>query len=191
MMSEVPTPANHTAKKSALNRSEFEVFAHHTSGASGDAHGDKLLEWATNPKFRAERIRYTRMRNMAAKAVDLNIPGGVYERDFSEKADGLQRMVFYYRSFYDAIKQILRNTRFAEKQYTEFDMAQTVGLKRKYGAINRGEMYEICQGIAGCNCSPVPIFLSSDATVICKKMGGHPIMCKCPFCLCTFIYSMI
>ena len=138
-MSEVPTPANHTAKKSALNRSEFEVFAHHTSGASGDAHGDKLLEWATNPKFRAERIRYTKMRTMAAKAVDLNIPGGVYERDFSEKADGLQRMVFYYRSFYDAIKQLLRNTRFAGKQYTEFDMAQTVGLKRKYGAINRGD----------------------------------------------------
>jgi hypothetical protein len=25
--------------------------------------------------------------------------------------------------------------------------------------------------------------LSSDATVICKKMGGHPIICKCPFCL--------
>jgi hypothetical protein len=24
--------------------------------------------------------------------------------------------------------------------------------------------------------SPVPIFLSSDTTVICKKMGGHPII---------------
>ena len=35
-------------------------------------------------------------------------------------------------------------------------------------------------------------------TVICKKMGGHPIICKCPFCLSqhvdkhnTCIYSMI
>ncbi len=64
-------------KKSALNRSEFEVFAHHTSGASGDAHGDKLLEWAMNPKFKAALIRYTKMRTMATQAVNLNIPGGV------------------------------------------------------------------------------------------------------------------
>jgi hypothetical protein len=77
VQSGVPHPANYMPKKSALNRSEFEVFAHHTSGASGDAHGDKLLEWAMNPKFKAALIRYTKMRTMATQAVNLNIPGGV------------------------------------------------------------------------------------------------------------------
>ena len=189
MQSVVPPPANYTPKISALNRSEFEVFAHHTSGASGDAHGDKLLEWATNPKFKAARIRYTKMRTMATKAVNLNIPGGVMDRDFTEKADGKQRMIFFFRSLYDAIKQILRNARFAGKQYTEYEMSLTPGMKRKYGAINRGEMYEIAQGIAGPLASPVPVFLSSDTTVICKKMGGHPIICKCQACLYQYIVS--
>jgi hypothetical protein len=36
-------------------------------------------------------------------------------------------------------------------------------------------MYEISQGYAGRDVSPLPVFLSSDATVICKKMGAHPI----------------
>ncbi len=138
-------------------------------------------EIGMNPKFKAARIRYTKMRTMAAQAVNLNIPGGVMSRDFTEKADGKQRMVFFFRSLYDsdAIKRLLRNSRFAGKQYTEFEMSHTAGMKRKYGAINRGEMYEIAQGIAGPHASPVPAFLSSDSTVICKKMGGHPVICKC------------
>ena len=132
-MSEVPTPANHTAKKSALNRSEFEVFAHHTSGASGDAHGDKLLEWATNPKFKKDRIRFTRMRTMGKKAVDLNIPGGVMSRDFTQPEDGPQRLVFFFRSLYDAIKELISRSRFKGKQYTQFEPVYTSGQKRKYG----------------------------------------------------------
>jgi len=93
--STVPPSAHHAPKKSPFNRSEFEVFSHHTSGATGDAHGDKLLEWAMHPKFKPDRIRYTKMRTMGKKAIDLNIPGGVMNRDFSEKADGSQRMVFF------------------------------------------------------------------------------------------------
>ena len=120
------------------------------------------------------------MRTMGTKAVDLNIPGGVMSRDFTEKADGSQRMIFFYRSLYDAIKQLARNSRFAGKQYTQFEMVHTADRKRKYGAINRGEMYEIAQGYAGADCSPMPVFLSSDTTVICKKMGAHPIICECP-----------
>lgn len=178
--STVPPPAHHAPKKSPFNRSEFEVFAHHTSGATGDAHGDKLLEWAMHPKFKPDRIRYTKMRTMGKKAIDLNIPGGVMNRDFSEKADGSQRMVFFFRSLYDAIKQLANNSRFAGKQYTQFEMVHTADRKRKYGAINRGEMYEIAQGYAGADCSPMPVFLSSDTTVICKHMGAHPVICECP-----------
>ena len=178
--STVPRPAHQPSKKSPFNRSEFEVFAHHTSGDSGDAHGDALLEWATNPKFKAKRVRFLKMKTMGKKAIDLNIPGGVMSRDFTEVTDGSQRLIFFFRSMYDAVKQLASNTRFVGKQYTQFEMAYTVGNKRKYGAINRGTMYENAQERAGNNTSPMPVFLSSDTTVICKKMGAHPIISECP-----------
>jgi hypothetical protein len=176
--SAVPPPRNRAQPTSAFNRSEFEVFAHHTASAahSGDSNGDRLLEWATNPKFKAQRVRYVRMRTMGKHAVKLNMPGGVLQKDFSEPADGAQRMIFFYRSLYDAVKQLLRSARLAGRQYTGFERVYSVGHKRKYGAINRGEMYEISQGYAGRDVSPLPVFLSSDATVICKKMGAHPII---------------
>jgi hypothetical protein len=188
----VPPPPHHKVRDSPFNRSEFELFSHHTSGASGDAHGDKLLEWATNPEFKKDRIRYTRMRTMGKKAIDLNIPGGVMSRDFTEPDDGPQRLVFFFRSLYDAIKQLARNTRFKGKQYHEFEVAYTAGQKRKYGSINRGTMYEIAQGYAGADASPMPVFLSSDTTVICKKMGAHPIICAYPprICVCMIMYAI-
>lgn len=113
---------------------------------------------------------------MGRNAVKLNVPGGVLQKDLSEPADGAQRMVFFYRSLYDAVKQLLRSARLAGKQHTQFEKVYTVGQKRKYGEINRSDMYETCQGYAGPDVSPVPVFLSSDATVICKKMGAHPII---------------
>ena len=76
-------------------------------------------------------------------------------------------------------------TRFAGKQYTEFEMLHSPGNKRKYGAINRGTMYEIAQGYAGADTSPMPVFFSrgsdTGTTVICKKMAAHPIICECPY----------
>ena len=176
MNSVVPPPAHHANLVSPFNRSELEVFAHHTTSAahSGDAHGDRMLEWATNPKFRPDRIRYTKMKTMGKKAVRLNIPAGVMHKDFTEPADGCQRMVFFFRSMYDAVKELLRSPRFRGRQYTEFEKVYTAGNKRQYGAINRGTMYEIAQGYAGPDVSPIPVFLSSDTTVICKKMGAHP-----------------
>ena len=193
----VPPPPHAVHMKSPFNRSEFELFATHTTSAehTGDAHGDRLLEWASHPKFRSDRIRYVKMRTMGKKAIKLNIPAGVLQKDFSEPADGAQRMVFFYRSLYDAIKQLLRSARFKGRQYTEFEKVYSVGHKRQYGAINRGEMYEICQGYAGRDVSPLPVFLSSDATVICKHMGAHPIICEplafsCQ-CINTCIYMHI
>lgn len=176
--STVRPPRNRAKPESHFNRSEYEAFAHHTTSAqhSGDSNGDRLLEWATNPKFKGERIRYVRMRTMGRNAVKLNVPGGVLQKDLSEPADGAQRMVFFYRSLYDAVKQLLRSARLAGKQHTQFEKVYTVGQKRKYGEINRSDMYETCQGYAGPDVSPVPVFLSSDATVICKKMGAHPII---------------
>ncbi len=152
--SAVPPPRNREQPDSQFNLSEFEAFAHHTSSAahSGDSNGDRLLEWATNPKFKAERVRFVRMRTMGRKAVKLNIPGGVLQKDLSEPADGAQRLVFYYLSLYDAVKQLLRSASLAGKQHTGFEKVFSAGQKRKYGAINRGEMYEISQGYAGPEC---------------------------------------
>jgi hypothetical protein len=48
--------------------------------------------------------------------VKLNIPGGVLQKDLSEPADDAQRMVLFYRSLYDAVKQLLRFARFAGRQ---------------------------------------------------------------------------
>lgn len=104
-------------------------------------------------------------------------------------ADGAQRMVFFYRSLYDAVKQLLRSARLAGRQHTQFDKVYSAGQKRKYGAINRGDMYEINQGYAGPDVSPLPVFLSSDATVICKKMGAHPIISESTNTCCVAIVS--
>ncbi len=84
--------------------------------------------------------------------------------------------MFFYRSLYDAVKQLLRSARLAGKQHTQFEKVYSVGQKHKYGEINRSDMYETSQGYAGPDVSPLPVFLSSDATVICKKMGAHPII---------------
>ncbi len=190
----VPPPRNHAQPDSQFNLSEFEVFAHHTTSAahSGDSNGDKLLEWVTNPNFKAERVRFVRMRTMGRKAVKLNIPGGVLEKDLSEPANGAQRMVFFYRSLYYAVKQLLRSARLAGKQHTGFERVYSAGQKRKYGAINRSEMYEISQGYKGPDVSPLPVLLSSDATVMCKKMGAHPIISESKImCACSYRHDTI
>ena len=52
--------------------------------------------------------------------------------------------------------------------------------KHVHSACNTGEVYEIAQVKAGPNVSPVPVFLSSDATLVSKSMGGHPIISESP-----------
>jgi hypothetical protein len=75
---------------------------------------DRLLEWATNSKFKDERVRHVRMQTMGRNAVKLNIPGSVdydhdneaskcVQKDLSEPADGAQFMVFFFRSLYDLL----------------------------------------------------------------------------------------
>jgi hypothetical protein len=192
----VVLPPPHAAnKKSPFNRSEFELFATHTTSAehTGDAHRDRLLEWVSHPKFRSDRIRYVKMKTMGKKVVKLNIPAGVLQKDFSKPADGAQRMVFFYRSLYDAIKQLLHNARFKGRQYTEFNKSYSVGHKRQYGAINRGEMYEICQKYAGRDVSPLPVFLSSDATLTPSSVS--PLHCPARAFIhaytCIYIYVLV
>ncbi len=138
----VPPPVDRAKTASPFNHSEFEIFSHHTTSAtrSSDAQGDRMLECATNQKFRADRVRFSKMKTMGKTAVKLNIPAGVMQRDFTEKADGCQRLVFFFQSIYDAIKELLLASLLRNKQYTEFEMCYSAGLarKRQYGSINSG-----------------------------------------------------
>jgi hypothetical protein len=60
-----------------------------------------------------------------------------------------------------------------------------------YQGFNTGEVYEVAQLHAGDGVSPVPCFLTSDFTLVSKKMGGHPILCKLLACMCTQWYVLV
>jgi hypothetical protein len=139
-----------------------------------------MLEWASNPKYRSKNLRYGSIHTLAEHAIDEFIPDGVMKEDFTEALDGSQRLIFFWRCLYDAIKELLRNARFAGKQYTHAEIKYDSTGARVYSAFNTGEVYEVGQMYAGEGVSPVPIFLSSDATLVSKKLGGHPIMRESP-----------
>jgi len=162
----------------AFTREETEAFSSYTQSRLGEKHADRMLEWASNPKFRSKNVRYGSIHTLAEHAIEEHIPDGVMKADFTEELDGSQRLIFFWRSLYDAIKELLRSCRFAGKQYTHAEIKYNRTGARAYSAFNTGEVYELCQLHAGEGVSPVPIFLSSDATLVSKKLGGHPIMCE-------------
>jgi hypothetical protein len=68
-----------------------------------------------------------RRRQIGKDAAKLNISGGVLQKDLSEPADGAQRMVFFYRSLYDEVKQLLQSARLTGKQHTQFEKVFSAG----------------------------------------------------------------
>ena len=48
--------------------------------------------------------------------------------------------------------------------------------RRVYADINSGKVFEVAQIHAGHGVSPVVVLPSSDATLVSKKTGGHPIL---------------
>jgi hypothetical protein len=191
----VPPPAHNANPVSHFNSSELEVFSHHTTSAahSGDAHADRMLEWATNPKFRPDQIRYTKMKTMGEKAVRINIPAGVMQKDFNKPADGYQRMVFFFRSMYDAVRSyfaahgLWAGSIQSLKRFTLQDRSASMAQSTE------ATCTKLLRGLqaAGPDVSPVPVFLSSDTTVICKKKGAHIIICEFPPCPCQYIHVYV
>jgi len=177
-------PPRHSRKRErappAFTREESEAFSSYTESRVGEKHADRMLEWASNPKYRSKNLRYGSIHTLAEHAIDEFIPDGVMKEDFTEALDGSQRLIFFWRCLYDAIKELLRNARFAGKQYTHAEIKYNSTGARAYSAFNTGEVYEVGQMHAGEGVSPVPIFLSSDATLVSKKLGGHPIMRESP-----------
>jgi hypothetical protein len=93
---------------------------------------------------------------------------------------------------------LLQHPRFRARQYTRFRLVQNAQGHRVYGAFNTGEWYRLAQ--VYCNgkapghpedpVSPVPVFLSSDATYARKNIGVWPIYCSCPFTLAPFTSTL-
>ena len=178
--SSVPAPHANIAKgrPPSFSREETEAFVSYARSRVGEAHGDRMLEWCSSPEYRSRNVSMKRTRTLSKRAVSEHIPEGVKSANFTETLDGSQRLIFYYRCLYDAIKELLRNARFAGRQYTHAEIKYNSTGGRAYSAFNTGEVYELAQLHAGKDVSPVPIFLSNDATLLTKKLGGHPIICE-------------
>lgn len=169
---------DHARMPPAFSREETEAFVSYTRSRVGAAHGDRMLEWCSSPQFRSQQIRYRSTRTLSNHALREYIPEGIQRADFTETLDGSQRLLFFFRCLYDAIKELLRNARFNGLQYSHAEIKRSSSGGRMYGAFNTGKVYEIAQAHAGEGVSPVPVMLSSDATLVSKKMGGHPIISK-------------
>ena len=147
-----------------------------TRSRVGEPHGDRLLEWATSPEFHAQQIRYRKMRTFSKAVINEYVPEGVQRVDFTEPLDGCQRLIFFFRSLYDAIKELLKNSRFRGRQYTQAEVKFHPDGLRAYNTINSGKVFEAAQITAGTDVSPVLLLVSSDSTLVSKHMGGHPIL---------------
>jgi len=177
--SSVDAPERMRDRQPRFSREETEVMSSYTRSRVGEPHGDRLLEWVTSPEFRAQQVRYRRMRTFSRAAVNEYVPEGVQRVDFTEPLDGCQRLIFFFRSLYDAIKELLKNSRFSGRQYTQAEVKFHPNGLRAYNTINSGKVFEAAQITAGPGVSPVLVLLSSDSTLVSKQMGGHPILGEC------------
>jgi len=117
----VERDARHETK---FSREEAEVFVTYTESHKrpGESLGDRMLDWASCSQYNAQNVHSRKIRHLVKRAVDEFIPEDVERADFSEKLDGAQTMVFYFRCLYDAIKELLRNARFNGRQYTQAEV---------------------------------------------------------------------
>ena len=169
-------PRKERRKGCRFSREESEIWSTFCDSTMSRKEGDQLLGWAGNKEYRGENVAYRTMWAMSNAICAEYVRGGEMSADFTEVGDGPQSLVFYYRSLYQVVKDLLSNPRFAGRQYTQFEVA-TNGLgKRSYGEFNTGEIYQAAQIKAGPNASPVPIFLSADKTYVLKDITVHPII---------------
>ena len=55
----------------------------YTRSRVGEHHADRLLEWCTSPEYRAEQVRYSKIRTFSKKAVNHYVPDGIQREDFT------------------------------------------------------------------------------------------------------------
>ncbi len=105
-----------------FSREAIEIFLTYREIGCSELKADNILKWASNSKFRGDRVRFGSIRSFSRKAVKEYLPLGVQSADFTQKSDGPQKVKFYYRDLYDAAKELLKNSKFAGKQYTEAEI---------------------------------------------------------------------
>ena len=159
-----------------FSREATEAFSTYRESGVSERTGDNLLAWASHPKYRGSRLGFSRIRTLSKQAEKAYLPSGVQSANFTEKQDGAQKLIFYYRDLYEAAKELLKNPKFAGKQYTEAEININAEGLREFSAFNTGRACEAAQGFCGEGVSPISIFLSSDATLIGKRGGAHPII---------------
>ena len=76
------------------------------------------------------------LSGFSRSAVNKYVPEGVQRADFTEPLDGCQRLIFFFRSLYDAIKELLKNSRFNGRQYTQAEVKFHPNGLRAYNTVN-------------------------------------------------------
>jgi hypothetical protein len=142
----------------------------------GGSRGDQILEWAgnLNDAFQSRKILPLKMKSLQSKAVAEQVPVCVFCIDFTEPKDGAQKLIYDGRSLYEACKELLRNARFVGIQYVLADVVYD-GLGRRNLAHSIRDRCK--RGAKDCRATSFasPDIPYCDTTMLCKKMGGHPI----------------
>ena len=89
-----------------FRREETEAFVSHVRSHQSEASGDRMLEWCSSREYCSQNILYRKTCTLSKKAIDAYIPEGIQRADFTEILDGNQRLIFFFRCLYDAIKEL-------------------------------------------------------------------------------------
>ena len=142
-----------------FSREATEAFSTYRESGVSERTGDNLLEWASHPKYWGIRLGLSRIRTLskqAERAYDAAyLPSGVKSADFTKKQDGTQKLIFYYRDLYEAAKELLKNPKFAGKQYHEAEININAEGLREFSAFNTGRAFEAAQVYCGEGVSPI------------------------------------
>ena len=89
-----------------FSREATEAFSTYRESGVSKRTGDNLLNWASHPKYRGIRLGFSRIRTLSRQAERAYLPSGVKSADLTEKQDGAQKLIFYYRDLYEAAKEL-------------------------------------------------------------------------------------
>ena len=169
-----------------FSREATEAFLTYRESGISERTGDNLLAWASHPKYRGSKLGFSRIRTLSKQAVKVYPPSGVQSANFTWKQDVAQKLIFHYRDLYDEAKELLKKPKLSGKQYTEAEIAINVECLSEFSAFNTGRAFEAAQVFCEEGVSPISIFLSSDATLIGKRGGAHPIISEFYTSWCTY-----
>jgi hypothetical protein len=131
-----------------------------------------------------------RTRTLSKRAIREHIPEGVKSANFNKTLDGCQRLFFYYRCLYDAIKELLRNARFAGRQYTHAEIKYNSTGGRAYSAFNTGEVYELAQLHAGKDVCIVSYLFVLNVYCLVYVCIDVVFTCICLYCLVSMVAGL-